>query len=154
VITYEFETVGQCFDEIVRLGVDHDEEVNWAPDLYVLNPSWEMYHALESEGALDCLVARDKGAVVGYIVAVTGPHINYQDLRVGTILTVFARRDVRAAGVAYRLFRKMADRLESGGADVIHVYVPTINPPPARLLDKLGFRKVEEKYECVNRQRR
>lgn len=150
-ITYQVESVAQCYNDIIECAMNHDAEVNPFATVRKINPDHGRYVTLEESGVLHCMIARDRRELVGYFVSVIAPHINYRDHVVGSMLTMYVKPEYRGGTTAYRMISAaMDDMRKIGRVDSFAVYVPDqVSFQP--LLRKLGFVKTEEKWEsCVS----
>ena len=63
------------------LAPDHWEEVANNKDTIPLDIDWERYRALDDDGSLHVLTARDDGELVGYVMHVIAPSQKVYELR-------------------------------------------------------------------------
>ena len=75
-IKYQQEFLHSVVEDIKPLLEEHWEEVALNKDKIKINPDWEAYFSLESQGKLDIFTARDEGVLVGYFVVFVYPHIH------------------------------------------------------------------------------
>jgi hypothetical protein len=73
-----------------------------------LNPDWEKYAKLESDGKLTIFTARNDTELVGYSFFFIDTHIHYKDLLVATNDVLFLHKDYRK-GVTGIKFLKFCD---------------------------------------------
>ena len=77
-VTYATEAWSDVVDELAQHWPAHWDEVAMHKDKVPLDPDFAEYARLEATGQLHVTVARHRGAVIGYLVAVVRPHLHYK----------------------------------------------------------------------------
>lgn len=94
-LTFHVEAVEQYIDEAMALLRLHWDEVCARKDAMKVDPEWDVYRALERQGDLLIVTARDGEKLVGYIAYTVRRHLHYRGI-------VIADEDVRYLLPAYR----------------------------------------------------
>lgn len=95
---FAVETVDQCVGDIPPLLQAHWEEVALYRDQIPLEPDFDRYRQIESNGALVVVTARSEGELRGYSVFLLHQHLHYKSCLVASNDVIFMDR--RCRGVA------------------------------------------------------
>jgi len=144
-ITYQQEFLNSTLEDARELLESHWSELALNRDKIKLNPDWETYEVLESQGKLKIFTARDSGVLVGYFVVVVSSHVHYKD-------HLFAHNDILYIGKEYRKgftgikLIKFAEKcLKSDGVSVL-VLNTKMHKPLNKILEFLKFTPTETVY--------
>lgn len=95
-IVFSVEPLDSIQKEIMPLIESHWEEVEWRKDLKP-NPDWDKYHAIESNGGLVILTARDEG-LIGYNVFFIHEGLHYQGTKTAVQDLIYIKPEKRGFG--------------------------------------------------------
>ena len=129
--------------EIAELIDEHQEEVGYFDDI-PLDLQWGSYFALQAAGIYRFFIAREEGAVVGYVGFVVSKHLMYGTLQAinDTIFLSKKHRD----GMAGARFIAFADKqLEAEGVDAIGYHVE-VRKDFSPLLKRKGYEAASTSY--------
>lgn len=140
---YKQEFLSDVEDEIKPLLNQHWKEIALNQDRVKLNPDWEAYADLESDGKLKIFTARtDGGALVGYFVVVVTRHIHYKDHLFASNDILFLSEEHRKGFTGIKLIRFAEKCLKEDGVSVLVVNTK-VHRPFDKLLMFLGYSKIE-----------
>ena len=132
----------KLIEELQPLILSHYEEIAEDQDKIELNPDYEIYKGMDSNGLLNTITVRDDGKLVGYFVCVLHKNIHYKD-------HVFANNDIlfldykyRKSTVAYRLIQFAEKVLKDLGVSMIMINMKSKHMFD-RLLTGLGYKEFE-----------
>ena len=144
-VKYQQEFLSSVRGEIEPLLNSHWEEIALNKDNIKLNPDWDAYESLESEGKLKIFTARDDGHLVGYFVVIVGTNIHYKDHLFASNDIIYLSPKHRKGFTGIKLI-KFAERcLKNDGVSVLTINTK-VHQPFDKLMDFLKFRKIERVY--------
>jgi GNAT superfamily N-acetyltransferase len=144
-LKYQQEFLSQVELDIQTLIELHWEEIALNQDKIKLNPDWNAYHNLETEGKLKIFTARDSDKLVGYFVVILGTNIHYKDHVFASNDIIYLHKDYRKGFAGVRLI-KFAERcLREDNVSVLTINTK-VHQPFDKLLDRLKFSKIERVY--------
>ena len=144
-IKYQQEFLHSVQDDIKPLLEEHWEEVALNKDKIKINPDWEAYFSLESQGKLDIFTARDEGVLVGYFVVFVYPHIHYKDHLFAKNDLIYLSPSHRKGFTGIRLIKFAEKCLKEDGVSVL--VVNTKNRRPFhKVMQFLGFTPEDVEY--------
>lgn len=144
-ITYQQEFLETCRDEAEVLIHKHWEEIALNKDKIKLNPDWEMYSLLESNGSLKIFTARNDGSLIGYFVVFVSKHIHYKDHLFANNDLLFLDEAFRKGLTGVKLIRFAEKCLKEDGVSVLTINTK-VHKPFDVIMNKLGFNLVERIY--------
>jgi len=144
--TIRQETLAECFHSIMGLANSHYQEIAWKKEYIPLDPDVARYRALEKEGKLLCLVARDEAEkIIGYATFIIYPHLHYRTTLLASNDLIFVPKDKRGSLLGARLLKESEVILKEKGVKVITLHIKTmLNWSP--LAVALGYEHVEANY--------
>ena len=144
-IKYQQEFLSQVQSDIEPLIRLHWEEIALNQDNIKLNPDWESYANLESEGKLKIFTARDGDNLVGYFVTVLGRNIHYKDHVFASNDVIYLHKDYRKGFAGIRLIKFAKKCLSEDGISVLTINTK-VHQPFDKVLERLGFNLIERVY--------
>lgn len=140
---YKQEFLSDVKGEIKPLLNQHWKEIALNQDRVKLNPDWDAYSDLESEGKLKIFTARTNEAqLVGYFVVVVTRHIHYKDHLFASNDILFLSEEHRKGFTGIKLIRFAERCLKEDGVSVLVVNTK-VHRPFDKLLMFLGYSKIE-----------
>lgn len=97
----------------------HWDEIAKNKQVMILNPDWDAYRLLESQGKLLVLAAFIDGKLVGYSANIIGRHLHYFDLVVCNNDILFVHKEHRATPVGLRLIKETEKMAKQSGAQMM-----------------------------------
>jgi GNAT superfamily N-acetyltransferase len=128
-VEFSTERYAACGREVAELAALHDAEI---PGEFPYDPDLESYRKLDEVGALVIFVAREAGVLVGYVLTIVMPHLQYR-VRWGSGM-IFIRKDYRKPRVADRLLAFSEDSLRARGVLLVTIGVHPAHPALGELL--------------------
>ena len=144
-IKYQQEFLHSVQDDIKPLLEEHWEEVALNKDKIKINPDWEAYFSLESQGKLDIFTARDEGVLVGYFVVFVYPHIHYKDHLFAKNDLIYLSPSHRKGFTGIRLIKFAEKCLKEDGVSVLVVNTKN-HKPFHKVMQFLGFTPEDVEY--------
>jgi GNAT superfamily N-acetyltransferase len=124
------------------------EEIEHNKELRNLDPDWDIYNILETQGSLMIFTCRDDLTLVGYFVVVTPPDLHSKGSVLAVADVIFLDKEYRVGLTGYKLFKFAEDCVRKDGFKTLHVTTTEMNPIDP-LMSRLGYSKIETKYEKV-----
>ena len=93
------------YDELLPLFQQHWKELGPFKDRMPLSPNLPVYTFLETSRQLVTFTARDKGRLVGYLIAKTGPGLHYSTTNQAITDIPYVVPAYRGRGIVVRLFK-------------------------------------------------
>ena len=144
-IKYQQEFLHSVVEDIKPLLEEHWEEVALNKDKIKINPDWEAYFSLESQGKLDIFTARDEGVLVGYFVVFVYAHIHYKDHLFAKNDLIYLSPSHRKGFTGIRLIKFAEKCLKEDGVSVLVVNTKN-HRPFHKVMQFLGFSSSETLY--------
>ena len=114
-------------------------------DAIKFEPNYESYLAREEEGAVQVVVVRDDGRLIGYYISFIYQHPHYKNDLFAVNDILFLERAYRGSTIAYRMFKYAEKELKKLGVSVIMMTMKTQHPF-VRLCESLGMEEHEIVY--------
>jgi GNAT superfamily N-acetyltransferase len=114
-IAYQVETLSQVRNDILPLIERHYQEIAQFKDAQKLDPDWDDYAALERNGKLWVLTARDRGVLIGYFVMVVSRSRHYRTLLMASEDIHYLLPEYRRGLTGYRLIAKTVAAMKERG---------------------------------------
>lgn len=141
-ITYSRENLDRSKNEATELIAQHWDEVAHDQQDRLLDVDWESLEALERNGQLYILTARDDGRLIGYVAAILRPHFHSKGTMSAYVDAIFLSKAARKNNVGIRLIQ-MANTALCELADFVYWHIkPERNFAP--ILRRLGYHFIEE----------
>jgi|TARA_B110000240_G_scaffold195369_1_gene244848 hypothetical protein len=144
-IKYQQEFLSQVQSDIEPLINLHWKEIALNQDNIKLNPDWEAYANLESEGKLKIFTAREGDTLVGYFVTILGRNIHYKDHVFASNDVIYLHKDYRKGFAGIRLIKFAKKCLTEDGISVLTINTK-VHQPFDKVLERLGFNLIERVY--------
>lgn len=128
-----------CLAEIAALAPAHDREAR--PDEPVVDLDMAFYSAFLRSGVLVMVTARDSGLLVGYVVAIVFPQIQYRGVLASQTDGVWLARSHRRPRVLARMIAALEGSLRARGVVLCCVGAQSEDHPLARMLKSLGYHR-------------
>lgn len=135
-------------DELYPLFQSHYDEITHHKEAKELAPDWDLYRAMEEQGKVLTVVARDQGHVIGYMTTFLYRHPHYRYCIVATNDLFYVAPDYRGQGVAGKLLVFTENELRDRGATVHTMHMKT-DFDFSDLMAKTGFDRSEVIWEKV-----
>ena len=139
------ESMANVRHEIEPLLEEHWELVALNKGTIKLNPNWEQYAKLDTQGMLRIFTARDRGQLVGYCVLVVSQSLHYQDHIFANNDVTFVLPDHRAGATGYHLIKYAEDYCRNNGVSLFNINTK-VHIPFDNLLVGMGFNLIERIY--------
>lgn len=143
-ITYQVERLADMLDEMKPLFDDHWEEIALFKDEVKLDPDYDKYLLMESNGFIHVCTARDDGALIGYFVSIITPHLHYKQSKTLASDIYFIKPEYRKGRTGIRLFQFAENEWRKEGVQVAYVGAKVSNDV-TKVWERLGYRVVENK---------
>jgi hypothetical protein len=111
----------------------------------VLNPDLETYNALDAQGKLITVCARDNDRLVGYIVFIVAPHLHYKDVIVGNEDLHFLLPEYRKGRVGINLLKAGEEAMRLAGAKLI-ITRTKAKQDHGKIFQRLGYSLQDHVY--------
>lgn len=147
-LSYQQEFLSQVEDDIKPLLEKDWLEIEHSKHTRVLDPDWEAYYKVESSDMLRIFTVRDDNLLVGYFVVLLIPSLHNKGLVQGVVDIIYLDKEYRKGFTGYKLFKFSEKCLREDNIKVMHVTTTEINPIDP-ILDRLGYSKIETKFEKV-----
>lgn len=147
-ITYQQEFLNQVKDEALPLIKSQFDEVYPSRDYVTLDMDWDLYQKLEEMQLLKIFTARSNGSLVGYLWVIVSPNIHSKGSYTATDDAWFVSKEYRKSGTAVGLLRFTEKCLKEDGFKSFYIS-GTEDVPLDKLMSKLGYNKIETKFERV-----
>jgi GNAT superfamily N-acetyltransferase len=144
-IKYQQEFLSQVQSDIEPLINLHWKEIALNQDNIKLNPDWEAYANLESEGKLQIFTAREGDILVGYFVVTLGYNIHYKDHLCASNDVIYMHKDYRKGFAGIRLIKFAEKVLREDGVSTLTINTK-IHQPFDKVLERLKFKPIERVY--------
>ena len=144
-IKYQQEFLSQVQSDIEPLINLHWKEIALNQDKIKLNPDWEAYANLESEGKLKIFTAREGDKLVGYFVTILGRNIHYKDHVFASNDVIYLHKNYRKGFAGIRLIKFAKKCLAEDGISVLTINTK-VHQPFDKVLERLGFNLIERVY--------
>lgn len=125
--------------------MEHYEEIAADKDRMPMRPDIKRFEALEAEGQLQVLVAREAGKMVGYAVFIVSPHPHYADVLCGFEDAYFLTKSLRKGWAGIKLLRESIRLLKARGVKRVFVHTKKHKNLGA-VLKHLGLSHSDEIY--------
>lgn len=147
-ITFMVEPWSACFGEMSKLWQEHWEEVAINRNSIQLDPDLDEYASLERTGALHVVVARERGAIVGYHISIVRPHLHYRRSLSAFTDVYFLRASHRKGLTGVRLIKAAEETLRARGVQKMFTGTKKhLDMGP--IFERLGWTETERLYTKV-----
>lgn len=146
-ITFQEESFEACLPELKPLFEIHWKEIALHQDIIKLDMCYDEYIAIEKQGGLHLIVARDAGRIVGYHLAFIRPHLHYRQ-SLSAIVDIYFVLPSHRGGTGMRMLRFAEKSLKARGVQKIFTACK-LHHDVGRLFDRLGYQEIERMYAKV-----
>ena len=147
-ITYQVENWDQVHEEMKHLWPLHWQEVAGDKDVIKLEPHYEMYEALNTQGQLHVVTARNLGKIIGYHISIVRPHLHYKSSLSSFTDVYYIHPDFRKGMVGVKLFKEVEKSLKQRGVQKMFTGTK-LSLDMGRLFEHLGWKETERLYTKV-----
>ena len=140
-LSYQKESFVKIMSELPPLFLRHYEEVQ-EDKTFPLEPSWVGYTAMEVQGQLHVLTVRAESKLVGYLFAITVPHLHYASKGISLTDMFYILPEYRTFWSGVTLFRKGEEMVREVGVHKSFI-VTKRHLPISIILKRLGYKFVE-----------
>lgn len=140
-VTFQRQTIADCYRELRPLLEAHWKEVAHYPDI-TLNVDWEAYIRMEQAGALRIYVLRDYGTLRGYAVFMVRENVHYVGSLQAVQDVVYLEPELRKQMIGARFLEWCDEQLAKEHVQVVYHHVKrTHDFGPT--LQRLGYENIE-----------
>lgn len=144
-ITYAVEQWTDCAGEIIPLWEAHNAEIAAADDRVRLAPDYDRYLGQHLRGSLHILVAREAGAVVGYLFAIVETHLHRRNTLCAFFDIYYLKPSHRKGWAGVRLFKEAERTLTARGVQKMHTGTK-LWKDVGLIFERLGWIETERLY--------
>lgn len=146
VLTFQWERFAVLARELLPLFQRHYNEIALDRELIPLDPDWNSYFAMDANGVLHILTARNlRGALVGYVFNIVGPHLHYASTRAAHTEMFWLAKPYRRGWLPVRMFLENLAGLKEREVvfSTIAFKLHFQNGRVGKLLSRLGYRPAD-----------
>lgn len=147
-ITYQVEPWGIVKGEMEVLWPAHWEEIAINRDSIKLAVDHDSYAALEREGALHVVTAREAGRIVGYHISIVKTHLHYKNDLHGFTDVYYIEPAHRQGWVGVKLFKYVEKTLKARGVKKLFTGTK-LHLDMSRLFERMGWQETERLFTKV-----
>jgi len=145
-LTYQKEDFEDVCDECMDLIIDHWQDVALNKDEVPLDPNWETYRMLFSQGFGHIMTARtEAGELVGYSVCTMMPHLRYKEVKWAEGDIFFLHPDHRKGSAGTRLLQAAEKMMKDLGATKLYQKVK-LHRDVGKVFERIGYHAIERVY--------
>lgn len=148
VVTFMVEPWSRCWTEMSALWNEHWQEVALNRDVIPLDPDLAQYAELERTGALHVVVARDRGAIVGYHISIVRAHLHYRRSLSAFTDVYFLRSTHRKGLTGVRLIKAAEATLSARGVQKMFTGTK-VSLDMSAIFERLGWTETERLFTKV-----
>ena len=115
----------------------HYDEIAQFKDVQKLDPDWDAYYRIESQGKLWVMTARLDGEMIGYIVMMVTADMHYRKLLRATEDIHFILPEHRKGLLGYRMLAKTKQAMKEKGVHTV-TFRTKANADHGLLFERLG----------------
>lgn len=141
-LTYQIEPFSSLWPEALPVMERHWEEVGADKERARFRFDAEAFAFLDARGALQVLICRSAGEIVGYSIVIIRQHTHY-DLLCGFEDAYYLAPQFRKGMAGVRLIRETLKGLRCRGVEKVFFHSKTVKPL-GRIFSRLGFVKSDE----------
>ena len=147
-LSYQQEFLIHVIDYVKPLLQTDWQEIEHNKSIRPLDPDWDAYFDLEAKGVLRVYTVRDIRKLVGYFVVCIVPNLHCKGNTQAVADVIYLHPEYRQGFTGYKLFKFAEDCLREEGFSSLIVTTTEMNPIDP-LIGRLGYKKIETKYEKV-----
>lgn len=144
-ITYAVEAWPDAAAEIMPLWDAHNAEVAAKDDKARLAPDLDRYMALHLAGKLHIVVAREAGAVIGYLFAAVETHLHRRNTLCAFYDLYYVKPEHRRGWTGIHLFKEAERSLKARGVVKLHTGTK-LWKDVGRLFERMGWDETERLF--------
>jgi hypothetical protein len=145
-VKYQQEFLSSVKGQVASLLEEDYSEIEHDKDRRKLKPNWNLYERLEGLGLLYIFTARSEGVLVGYFTVLVHEDLHDSDNVCATQDVLFLSKPYRKGLSGLKLVRFGERCLKQDGYSHLTI-TTTMKNPVYSLMKRLGYTKVEEKFE-------
>lgn len=119
-ITAQIESYSKCIDELKPLYHAHWEELALHKDKVTLEPRYDIYETLNSDGSLLLATLRDDGELVGYFMGIVNYELHYASCKAMVVDIFRLLPCARGKWNAVKLFRVVEEGAKAMGVSRVY----------------------------------
>lgn len=147
-ITFAVEEWFKVKGEMAVLWPEHWKEIAINRDQIKLNPDMESYDTFARNGALHMMIARERGAIVGYHVSIVRPHLHYLDSLSAFTDVYYIAPAQRKGMTGVRMFKEVEKSLKARGVQKMFTGTK-LHMDMSAIFERLGYRETERLFTKV-----
>lgn len=144
-ISIQKEEYLEVIEDIKPLVYEHGSETDLYQEHFTVDPDFEVYSAMDSNGTLQIFTARDEGKLVGYLVFFVSNHPHYKNTKYASNDLLYVHPDYRKGGLIQNLFAFAEEYLKEDGVQVMTFHFKSHMDHPA-LAEIMGYDRAEVMY--------
>jgi GNAT superfamily N-acetyltransferase len=145
-ISYNVERLTEeLLEELQPLLEAHWEEIAMHKDKIVFDPDYEAYLAMQENEAVQSVIVRDDGKIIGYYISFIYTHPHYKNNKFSQNDVLYVDPSKRGGTVAYRMLKFAEKELKALGISVMTLHMKTAYPFE-RLCESVGMSEIEKIY--------
>jgi hypothetical protein len=143
---FAHEAFSNVKDEIKPLLEAHWEEIALHKGEIKLEPNWNAYAEMASNGVLRIYTARKSGKLVGYFVVFVMPSLHYRRFMFANNDILFLTKTERKGMTGVKLLKFAVEELTKENVKLININVKK-KQDFGPILERLGFEHVEDHWQ-------
>jgi len=147
-ITYQVESWDHYYRDPAREGLWLEHYAEFAPaheGKMEMAPDLQVFRAMQTSGALQVMVARRAGKMIGYCLVVVRPHIHYCRTLCAFEDSYFVTKSERKGFTGIRLIANSIRALRARGVRRVYFMTKEFNSI-ALVLERMGMTKIDSVY--------
>lgn len=150
-VTFSWERFTDCLPELAPMMERHGAEVSVKRSRAPLDINYELHCTYQLAGLLQLLTARRNGELVGYMMALVGPHLDYRSTRWCSIIKFYLAPECRVGWTAIHMFKAFERKMREldvavvNGTEAVR-YTNGRKYRVAKLFTRLGYRMIERVF--------
>jgi len=150
-ITFAWERFTEVLPELAPMMERHAQEVSVKRSRVVLDIDYNLHCTYQIAGLLQLLTARRRGELVGYMMAMVGPHLDYRSTRWCSIIKYYLQPECRSGWTGVHMFKEFERKMRELNVSVMNGteavrYRNKRNYRVERLFKRLGYRMIERTF--------
>lgn len=149
-INYNREKLQDILEEFKPLYSEHFKVTASNQHIYKSSPNWQGYLDIEKLGWLHIVTVRDDTKLIGYMWFMTGPNLNYSDIKIAVMEKYYVSKEYWGQGMGSMLIQQCEKLAKELGC--VRSYGSTKisqGPAPERMMIKNGYIEIEKNWEKI-----
>ena len=131
--------------ELPVIFYEHWKEIALDKKVIPLDPDWNRYATMDSQGYLHMMTVRDDGILIGYYLAIVMSHLHYKSSMTAWSDIFYLHPDYRFGWTGYKLFVHTESMLKKLGVQKSYVMTKA-HLPINMLMKRLKYRLIERTF--------